>query len=245
MFVSTFGALDSAAAFVAFAALGRLAGGGWSGREVCDGGASGPACAVCGDGVAAATVAGACGITLASPTISNNTSNACILLDRQPNTGFPPLNHRSPTTVIAVERLPFTKLTPTSVRLFGLVLDWGAAALQNATRYAATRAASALDDETGAYRGEHMLRLVRQESLRSGRYQFPLSIVMMQIDGYETIAAPVRAELTRTVLGIAGSGLRTVDTIGHHPTPGMFILILPMTATDSVQVAVARIDDKL
>ncbi len=147
--------------------------------------------------------------------------------------------------VVAVERLPFTKLTPTSVRLFGLVLDWGAAALQNATRYAETRAASTLDEETGAYRGEYMLRLARQESLRSGRYQLPLSIVMMQIDEYETIAAPMRAELTRMVLRITGSGLRTVDTIGHHPTPGMFILILPMTATETVQVAVARIDDKL
>ncbi len=147
--------------------------------------------------------------------------------------------------VVTVERLPFTKLTPTSVRLFGLVLDWGAAALQNATRYAATRASSALDEESGAYRGEYMLRLARQESLRSRRYQLPCSIVMMQIDGYDMIAAPVRAELTRTVLGIAGSGLRTVDTIGHHPTPGTFILILPMTAMESMQVAVARIDDSL
>ncbi|MDQ6602889.1 MAG: hypothetical protein M3Z19_09185 [Chloroflexota bacterium] len=147
--------------------------------------------------------------------------------------------------VVAIERLPFTKLTPTSVRLFGLVLDWGAAALQNATRYAETRAASVLDDETGAYRGEHMLRLARQESLRSGRYQLPFSIVVMQIDGYETIAAPVRAALTRTVLAIAGSGLRTVDTIGHHPTPGIFILLLPMTATETAQVVVARIDDQL
>lgn len=98
---------------------------------------------------------------------------------------------------IAVERLPFTKLTPSTVRLFGLVLDWGAAALQNATRYAETRAGSIVDEETGAWCGAHMLRLARQESLRSGRYRVPLSMVILHIDGYETIAAPLRAELAR------------------------------------------------
>jgi hypothetical protein len=51
--------------------------------------------------------------------------------------------------------------------------------------------------------------------------------------------------LSRAVVAIARRDLRTVDILGHHPTPGMFLLVLPMTDAQAVQVVVARIDDHL
>jgi GGDEF domain-containing protein len=146
---------------------------------------------------------------------------------------------------IAVERLPFMRLTPTTIRLFSLILDWGSTALQNATLYAESRAGSIIDAETGAYAGVHMLRLVRQESRRSDRYRLPLAIVMLQIDRFEAVPPDARAALSRAVVAIARRDLRTVDILGHHSTPGMFLLVLPMTDAQAVQVVVARIDDHL
>jgi polysaccharide biosynthesis protein PelD len=146
---------------------------------------------------------------------------------------------------ITIERLPFLKLTPTTLRLFSLILDWGSTALQNAALYAASRAGNMIDAETGAYAGAHMLRLVRQESRRSDRYRLPLAIVMLEIDRFEAIPPTARAAVARTVVAIVRRDLRTVDILGHHPTPGMFVLVLPMADAQTVQVVVARIDDNL
>jgi GGDEF domain-containing protein len=146
---------------------------------------------------------------------------------------------------ITIERLPFLRLTPTTIRLFSLILDWGSTALQNATLYAESRAGSIIDAETGAYAGTHMLRLVRQESRRSDRYRLPLAIVALQIDRFEAVPPDARAALSRAVVAIARRDLRAVDILGHHPTPGMFLLVLPMTDTQTVQVVIARIDDHL
>jgi polysaccharide biosynthesis protein PelD len=146
---------------------------------------------------------------------------------------------------IAVERLPFMRLTPTTIRLFSLILDWGSTALQNATLYAESRAGTMTDAETGIYTGAHMLRLVRQESRRSDRYRLPLAIVTLQFDRYEAIPPAARAALSRAVVAIARRDLRAVDILGHHSTPGMFVLVLPMTDARAAQVAVARIDDHL
>jgi polysaccharide biosynthesis protein PelD len=147
--------------------------------------------------------------------------------------------------VIAIERLPFMRLTPTTIRLFSLILDWGSTALQNAALYAESRAATMIDAETGIYTGVHMLRLVRQESRRSDRYRLPLAIVVLQIDRFEAIPPDARAALSRAIVAIARRDLRTVDILGHHSTPGMFLLVLPMTDAQAVQVVVARIDDHL
>ncbi len=146
---------------------------------------------------------------------------------------------------ITIERMPFLKLTPTAIRLFSLILDWGSTALQNAALYAESRAGAMIDAETGAYEGSHMLRLVRQEARRSDRYRLPLAIVVLQIDRFAAIPPASRAALSRAVVAIARRDLRAVDILGHHPAPGMFVLVLPMTDAQAVQVVVARIDDHL
>ena len=144
---------------------------------------------------------------------------------------------------ITIEHLSFMRLTPTNLRLFSLILDWGSTALQNATLYAESRAGNIVDTETGAYAGAHMLRLVRQESRRSRRYRLPLAVVTMQIDSFEAVPPAARSALSQAVVAIMRRDLRAVDSVGHHPTPGVFILVLPMTDAQAVQIVIARIDD--
>lgn len=147
--------------------------------------------------------------------------------------------------IIAIERIPFLKLTPTNVRLFSMILDWGATALQTATEYERTHERSLVDDTTGVYVAAHTMRLVREESLRSQRYQLPLSLVTMRVEHLHAIRADMLANVLTTVTEVARLSLRTVDIIGHHQIPGMFILILPMTDAEQANVVATRISDNI
>ncbi len=147
--------------------------------------------------------------------------------------------------VVAIERLPFLQLTPTNIRLFGMILDWGSAALGNADQYARTHARRLVDETTGAYLPAHAMRIVCEESLRSERYGTPLAIVTMHIKDLAAVRAEVRADVLATAVAVAQLSLRAMDIIGHHPQPGIFLLILPMTETAQAEKVVARIRENI
>lgn len=147
--------------------------------------------------------------------------------------------------VIAVERMPFLALAPTNLRLFRMILDWGSTALQNAARYEETQEHRLVDETTGVYIAPHTMRLVREESERSQRYRLPLSIVTMHVEWMHAVRPEMAANVLATVTAIAQLSLRTVDIIGHHPNPGTFVLILPMTDAAKAEIVVGRIEENL
>lgn len=142
---------------------------------------------------------------------------------------------------VAIERLPFLHLTPTNIRLFGMILDWGSTALQNADRYARTQARRLVDETTGAYLPAHTMRLASEESLRSQRYGTPLALVTVQIADFAAVRAAARADLLATTVAVAQLSLRAMDIIGHHADAGAFLLILPMTEAEQAEKVAARI----
>ncbi|HKO23618.1 MAG TPA: GAF domain-containing protein, partial [Chloroflexota bacterium] len=53
--------------------------------------------------------------------------------------------------VVVVERLPYLRLTPTTVHLFELILDWASTALHNAALYEQTPKRTGEEDDGGVY----------------------------------------------------------------------------------------------
>ena len=173
--------------------------------------------------------------------------------DRLLETGIPP-SFREPVVmagplldvggrlvgIVAIERMPFLKFTPSSVRLFGLILEWVSVALQNANSRDTTR-----DDLTGALTAANTRERLLAEFLRARRYREPLSTVVVQINDFLATSPSTVSPTLRGVVRVLDSQLRAVDLVGHHTDLDKLVLILPQTTEEAARAAVQRIDHYL
>lgn len=147
--------------------------------------------------------------------------------------------------LIVVERMPFLKFSPTSVRLCNLILDWASTALQNATLYEETLVRAVDHDLTGAYTAPHTIKVLRDELLRARRYGLPFAVIVVQAQGLADVPAAARDATLRALGRAFRACLRAVDIVGHHAEPDTFVLALPMTPLEGARVTAERLADEL
>jgi GGDEF domain-containing protein len=147
--------------------------------------------------------------------------------------------------LVVVEKLPFLKFSPTSVRLCNLILDWASTALQNATLYEDTLVRAVDHDLTGAFTPQHTLKVLRDELLRARRYGLPFAVVVIQAQGLAEASGARHDDLLRALGQAFRACLRSVDIIGHHAEPDTFVLALPVTPLEGARVIAERVADEL
>lgn len=138
--------------------------------------------------------------------------------------------------VVVVERIAFLKFTPSRIRLFGMILEWASAALQNAFLFEARSDRNIEDELTGAYTAAHAMKCLREDIVAACRYQLPLSIVVVQATGSPAFLPETLREIVTTLRPC----LRHVDFIGHHPEPDKLLIVLPMTRLEGAHAGVQR-----
>lgn len=117
-------------------------------------------------------------------------------------------------------------------------------AIQNARRYEEAKRLATHDSLTGLYTRHHFFELAAHEFERSRRYQRPLSVIMLDLDGLKQIndefghqcgdrALQVLANICQTVL-------RQVDLIGRYGGDE-FIILLPETTLLKAVTAAERV----
>lgn len=155
-----------------------------------------------------------------------------VALGREPVLMAGPLRglHGELAGIVVVERIAFLKFTPSRIRLFGLILEWASAALQNALLFEARRHRSIEDELAGAYTAGHAMKCLGEDIVAARRYQLPLSIVVVQASG-KTLPEIVAA---------LRPCLRQVDFIGRHPEPDKLLIVLPMTRLEGAHAGVQR-----
>ncbi len=120
-------------------------------------------------------------------------------------------------------------------------------AIQNARRYEEAKRLATHDSLTGLYTRHHFFELAHHEYERSRRYQRPMSIVMLDLDGLKQIndeyghqcgdrALQVLAQICQSVL-------RQVDLIGRYGGDE-FIILLPETDLMKAVRAAERVRER-
>jgi diguanylate cyclase (GGDEF)-like protein/PAS domain S-box-containing protein len=120
-------------------------------------------------------------------------------------------------------------------------------AIQNARRYEEAKHLATHDSLTGVYTRHHFFELAHREYERSLRYQRPLALIMLDLDGLKQIndeyGHQAGDQALQVLAQICKSALRQVDLIGRYGGDE-FIILLPETELMKAVRAAERVRER-
>ena len=138
--------------------------------------------------------------------------------------------------VLNIEKLPFIKFNPQTVRLASIIGEWCGSAIENARTYQDTRDKNISDDITGAYTYTYFLKRLQEEFLRARRYGQELSLIAFEIVDFQAIDKGHQQDILTVVSLVFKNKLRAVDLFFHDHDASRYFIILPGTPLAGVQV---------
>ncbi|PIE67158.1 MAG: hypothetical protein CSA23_05235 [Deltaproteobacteria bacterium] len=138
--------------------------------------------------------------------------------------------------VLNIEKLPFIKFNPESVRLASIIGEWCGSAIENARTYQDTRDKNISDDVTGAYTYPYFRKRLREEFMRSRRYGQNLSLIVLDIDDFKEIEEGHQQDILTVISLVFQNKLRAVDMFFHDQDASRYYILLPGTALDGARV---------
>ncbi len=143
--------------------------------------------------------------------------------------------------VLNVEKMPFMKFNSDSVRVAGLVADWCGSSIENATLFKDTKDKLIADEMIDAYTYDYFKRRLREEFIRSRRYELDLSLILLEFPSMENASDEGREEVLMAFSMILKNQIREIDILFLNNKPGSFFLILPTTPPAGARVVVKNI----
>ncbi len=121
-----------------------------------------------------------------------------------------------------------------------------ALALENSRLFEETQRLAITDGLTGLFNRRHLFELAEKEIARSRRYQFPLSVIMVDIDRFKEVndhyGHLVGDQVLRDVASQCKRTLREVDIIGRYGGEE-FLILLPETSLEGATQTGQRLCD--
>ena len=131
--------------------------------------------------------------------------------------------------VINVEKLPFVKFNPLTLRMTSLIADWCGSALENATIFQDVKDRDITDEATGAHSSAYLIKRLNEEFQRARRYKTPLSVMIVDLVGFNDFLDEKKDEIMSITSQIIQKMVRGVDLLFRVTTPGRYVLLLPNT----------------
>jgi diguanylate cyclase (GGDEF)-like protein len=147
--------------------------------------------------------------------------------------------------VLNVERLPFIKFNPQTVRLASIIGEWCGSAIENARTYQNTRDKNISDDITGAYTYTYFLKRLQEEFMRARRYGQELSLIAFEIVDFKDIDKGHQQDILTVVSLIFKNKLRAVDLLFHDQDASRYFIILPGTPLSGARVVNRKMTDEI
>jgi len=147
--------------------------------------------------------------------------------------------------MLNVHRLPFLRFTPATVRMVGLVADWGSIAIGNARKHKEVVDKNIGDELTGAYTKEYLDKRLKEEYSRATRYGMSLSLIMVRIYDYELITEDIKPDILSVLGAVFARSVRDSDMIFRYTGQNTFVLLLPATPLNGTQIVAGRIEKEL
>lgn len=138
--------------------------------------------------------------------------------------------------ILNIERLPFIKFNPQTVRLASIIGEWCGSAIENARTYQDTRDKNISDDITGAYTYTYFLKRLQEEFMRARRYGQELSLIAFEIVDFQKIDKGHQQDILTVVSLVFKNKLRAVDLFFHDHDASRYFIILPGTPHTGAQV---------
>lgn len=147
--------------------------------------------------------------------------------------------------VLNVEKMPFLKFNPETIKMVALMADWCGASIDNAIIYEDTKEKLIADEITGAFTPEYLHYRLKEEFDRAKRYHTTMSIVYLEIIDFKDFSTSTKRDVLMVLSLVLKNLLRNVDLLFLHGKPGKFILMLPSTPADGAQVVVDKVVKEL
>jgi polysaccharide biosynthesis protein PelD len=138
--------------------------------------------------------------------------------------------------VLNIEKIPFVKFNPQSIKMVSLLADWCGSALENARTYKETKDRNIADDITGAYTYDYLCKRIEEEFNKARRYKFVFGILVLEIAEYNLISETKLQELLPVFNTVFKNIVRKTDLLFVGRTPGSFVFLFPYTPIKGINV---------
>lgn len=143
--------------------------------------------------------------------------------------------------VLVVERMPFMKFNPTSIRMVEMISDWCGSSLENALLHKNTKDKLITDELSDVYNFKYFRRRLEEEFARAKRYGLELSLIYLEIPNFSERHIEEQKATRVAFAAVVQSHLRNIDLVFMHEIPGAFIVMLPTTPMQGARVVVTNI----
>ncbi len=147
--------------------------------------------------------------------------------------------------VLNIEKLPFIKFNPQTIRMTSLIADWCGSAIENARTFKDTKDKNISDDVTGAYTFNYLNERVSEEFQRARRYKLALGSLFIEIDEFDLITDDMRQDVLSVLGFVLKNNTRHTDFLFNYSAPGQFILLLPHTDLKGIEILETKIMNEI
>ena len=134
--------------------------------------------------------------------------------------------------------------TPRELSRVRALASQAAATLANIRSHQDVHSQAVTDGLTGLFNRRHIQTVLLDERRRAGRYRHPLSVIMLDVDGFktynDTYGHPQGDVLLKMLAGILRESVRAVDIVGRYGGEE-FIVILPETPSGEAYQTAERL----
>lgn len=138
--------------------------------------------------------------------------------------------------VLNIDRLPFEKFSPQTIRMASMIADWCGAAIENSRTFKETKDKNISDDITEAYTYTYFNKRFQEEFSRARRYKILLSLLGLEIVDFNLFEERIKKDVLTVLSLVMQNKLRGVDLLFHDEDPGKYIMLLPNTPLKGAQV---------
>ena len=143
--------------------------------------------------------------------------------------------------VLAIEKMPFFKITASSLKIFSLLADWVSSDIENALYFQEVKNKNIIDEVLNIYTVNYFHTRLSQEFYRSKRYVLPLSVILLRVKNIENISVNKQLNMFKFISTSLNTALRLTDIVTRYKDDIQFGMILTMTDNDQAKLAVVRL----
>ncbi len=138
--------------------------------------------------------------------------------------------------VLNIEKMPFVKFNPQSIKMASLLANWCGSALENASIYKEIKDKDITDDITGAYTYGYLCMRIKEDFDMAHRYKFTFGILVLEIVKYKLISETKKQEVLPVFSSIFKSIVRNTDLLFDGSDPGSFVFLFPFTPLKGINI---------
>ncbi|MBM4386893.1 MAG: diguanylate cyclase [Deltaproteobacteria bacterium] len=144
---------------------------------------------------------------------------------------------------LVINKIPFNRLTHTTMNNFLAISRWAAVSLKNARNYYAAMEHRIDDQTTETYNFGYLRKRLEEEIERTRRYKTSFTMLLVQVNELETLEEVEKRNFLRSFGSNLKNFLRKVDIVASYRMKGVYGIVLPSTSPQQALAVTSRIHE--